>query len=318
MTNKQLIEKADLALSELTTGGGNLAPAVAQRFLKLLIQESTLMKMATVTPMRAPQQRIPKIGMSSRVLRPGTPKVAVDNPDHRAAPDLNFVQMDAQLFRGEVQIPDEVFEDNVEQGRLQSLLIEMVAMAVARDMEEIIIQSDTDVANPAHPNLNILDGILKQATSHTVDFISGGNPARVSFDKLSEMLRAVPGPYRRLRDKMAFFTSFNCEDDYRKLIQARETQAGDRNLQESDRVRYHGTQIVPVGLFPEALGDGSNETEILLTDPKNIYVGIWRDVRIELDRDVRHGFVSIVPTVRFDVKLAVEDAVVKGINVLNS
>ena len=50
--NRTLIEKADLALSDLTTAGA-LQEAQAQKFIRLLIKESVVMSAATVKPMKA-------------------------------------------------------------------------------------------------------------------------------------------------------------------------------------------------------------------------------------------------------------------------
>ena len=51
LDNRTILEKADLALSDLTAGGGILQPAQAQKFLRILINEAVVLKQATVTPM---------------------------------------------------------------------------------------------------------------------------------------------------------------------------------------------------------------------------------------------------------------------------
>ena len=51
------------------------------------------------------------------------------------------------------------------------------------------------------------------------------------------------------------------------------------------------------------------------TNPKNIHVGIWRQIRIESARDISEGTLEIVATLRFDVKFAEETGVAKAINV---
>lgn len=68
-------------------------------------------------------------------------------------------------------------------------------------------------------------------------------------------------------------------------------------------------------MFPENLGPTANATDIILTDPKNINVGIWRNIRVEVDKTVWEGVLVIVATLRFDVKFAEETAVVKAVNV---
>jgi hypothetical protein len=42
---------------------------------------------------------------------------------------------------------------------------------------------------------------------------------------------------------------------------------------------------------------------------------VWRKIRIETDKDISAGELIIVATLRFDVKYAIEDAVVKAVNV---
>ena len=51
--NKTLLQKADHALSELTTDGGALMEAQAKKFLIKLIKQGKLMQWATVTPIEA-------------------------------------------------------------------------------------------------------------------------------------------------------------------------------------------------------------------------------------------------------------------------
>ena len=98
LSNRTILEKADLALADLTAGGGILKPAQAQKFMRLLIKDSVLMKMATVVPMASPKQQISKIKFGSRILRPGQEATALAVGD-RAKPDLSSVELDAKLFK---------------------------------------------------------------------------------------------------------------------------------------------------------------------------------------------------------------------------
>jgi len=53
----------------------------------------------------------------------------------------------------------------------------------------------------------------------------------------------------------------------------------------------------------------------VLCNPKNLHVGIWRNIRVESARDISEGTLKIVATLRFDVKFAEEPGVAKAINV---
>ena len=54
--NRTILQKADLALADLTAGGWLLKPAQSQRFMRLLIRDSPLMRLATVVPMGSPNR----------------------------------------------------------------------------------------------------------------------------------------------------------------------------------------------------------------------------------------------------------------------
>jgi HK97 family phage major capsid protein len=306
-SNRTLLEKADLALADLTAGGGVLLPAQAQKFMRLLIKQSVLMQMATVVPMASPKHQLSKIKFGSRILRPGQEATALTAAE-RARPDLSFLELDAKLFKAEVHLSDEVLEDNIERGELRQTILEMIAEAAGRDMEEVIINGDTASADPF---LATMDGLLKQATSHVVD------AAGVAINKnlLRDMLKSLPSEYLRDKKQMAFLTSVDAELDYRNTLADRATVGGDRFVEEDTPALYSGVPVKPVPLFPENLGQASNRTVALLCNPKNAHVGIWRQIRLESFRDVSAGVLRVVATLRFDAKFAEEPGVAKLINI---
>ncbi|GEL75763.1 MULTISPECIES: hypothetical protein [Myxococcus] len=71
----------------------------------------------------------------------------------------------------------------------------------------------------------------------------------------------------------------------------------------------------PIPLWPENLGATNDRTAVLLCNPKNIHVGIWRQIRIESARDISEGTLKVVATLRFDAKFAEESGTAKAINV---
>ena len=305
--NRTILQKADLALADLTAGGGILKPAQAQKFMRLLIKQSVLMQLATVVPMASPKQQISKIKFGSRVLRPGQEATPLGASD-RAKPDLSQVELDAKLFKAEVRLSDEVLEDSIERGELRQTIMEMMAEAISRDMADILINGDTLSADPF---LAVMDGVLKQATSNVVD--AGGNP--ISKNLLRDVLKTVPSEHLRDKKAMRFLTSVDADLDYRNSLAERATAVGDRLLEGDTPVLYSGVPLQPIPLFPETLGATGDQTSLLLCNPKNIHVGIWRNIRIESARDISEGTLKIVATLRFDVKFAEEPGVAKAINV---
>jgi HK97 family phage major capsid protein len=305
--NNSILEKADLALADLTAGGGILKPAQAKTFMRLLIKQSVLLQLATVVPMAAPKQQVSKIKFGSRILRPGQEGTAL-GPTERARPDLSDVELDAKLFKAEVRMSDEVLEDSIERGELRQTIMDMMADAIARDMEEVAINGDTTSTDPFLATMN---GLLKQATSHVVD--AGGAP--LTKDLLRDILKTIPSEYLRDKKSMRFLTSVDADLGYRNTLAERATAAGDRLLEEDAPVLYSGVPVQPIPLFPENQGAGGDQTSVLFCHPKNIQVGIWRQIRLESERDISAGALKVVATLRFDVKFADEIGTTKAVNV---
>jgi HK97 family phage major capsid protein len=307
LNNRTILEKADLALSDLTAGGGILKPAQALKFMRLLIKKSVLMQLVTVVPMGSPKQEVSQIKFGKRILRPGQEATALA-PADRSKPDLSKVELDAKLVKGEVRLSDETLEDSIERGELRQTIMELIAEAVARDIEELVIKGDTTSTDPF---LALMDGLIKQATSHVVD-VAGGP---ISKNVLADLLKTLPSEYLVDKKAMAFLTSVDADLNYRNLLAERATVVGDKFLEQDAPVLYSGVPLLPVPLFPEDLGATSNQTAVLLTNPKNIFVGIWRQIRIETQREISEGTLKIVVTMRFDTKYAEEPGVAKAINV---
>lgn len=304
-SNQTYIEKADLAVSDLTTGGGLLVPEQAKKFFEIAIEESTLLQLVTTPTMTSPTWELPKANFAGRVLRRATESAALPVAD-RAKPDLSKVQIVTTEFIAEARIPYAVVEDNIENGTFPQTVLGLLGKRVAADMETLVIMGDTLSADPF---LASFDGILKKATSNVVN--AGG--VRLSKSTLKTMLQTMPVPFRK--GMTAFLTSTNAVIDYIDSLSNRQTLLGDDALAKKSAAEYMGLGIVPVQLFPETLGSG-NKTNVLLLDPKNIHVGMHRDVRIETGRDISARQFIVVATVRFGFNYAHEPAIVKATEVL--
>jgi HK97 family phage major capsid protein len=300
--NRTLLRKAEIAVSDFAAGG-LLQPDQADRFIRLAIKEPVLLKMVTVTPMKAYKEERDKLRFASRVLRAGSEGTPLPNGGW-AKPALSMVTLDAQLFKAEVRMSDEVLEDQIERGAFKETIMQELSRAIGRDMEWVAINGITSSPDPVLAKLN---GILAQVSSHTV------NAASAKLDKtiLRDMLRSMPDEFAE-DPALSYFTNRQAKIDYRDSLADRATGLGDLMLQTKGATTYAD---IPVYSVPEFPVDGSNNTQALLCNPKGIYLGVLRQIRLKVDEDISAGVVIIVATVRFDVKLAEETAVVKAINV---
>jgi HK97 family phage major capsid protein len=300
--NRTLLRKAEIELADFTVGG-LLQPAQADRFIRLAIKEPVLMKQANVTPMKAFKEERDKIRFANRVLRAGGEATPLPSAMW-AKPSIGMVMLDAQLFKAEVRMTDEVLEDQIERKAFQETVMTELSRAIGRDMEWVGINGDTTSADPV---LAKFDGILKQAATHVV------NAASAKLDKtiLRDMLRTMPDEFSG-DTNLRYFTNRQARIDYRDSLADRATGLGDVMIQTSDRTVYSD---IPVDAVPEFPVDVSDNTNVILLNPQGIYVGVWRNIRMAVDTDISAGLVIIVVTVRFDVKVAETQAVVKAINV---
>jgi HK97 family phage major capsid protein len=300
------VSKAEFTLSHLLASGGYLLPEQARKFIQLLIKKSVIVSSMTTYGMAAQKRKLNKIRFGERVLKPGTPGQALPQAD-RVRPDLSEVELDTQLFKCEVLIEDEVFEDNIEGPALRNTIMQMLGEAISRDVEWIALNGDVLSADPV---LAKLDGLLKQATSHTAD----GGATKLSSTGLSKARKALPHEYKQDPRIMRWWTSVNAEQDFGDTISDRATPLGDKHFEEHPGPRYKATPVVGVPEMPEDYG-GVDTTAALYLDPKNAHMGIHSRIRLRVTEDVQAGNVIIVGKIRFDVKYANEDAVAKLYNI---
>ena len=312
MTNAEVIQKADIALSDLATAG-KLNPEQTDRFIRTVLDQPTLLNQVRTVAMKGPQMKINKIGFGSRILRPAVSATALD-PSDRAKPDLGQVQLDTKEVIAEVNIPYDVIEDNIEGGNvsgslqqgaggLHQTIVDLIAERAALDLEELAISGD--VANGDDAYLALQNGYLKLATANAVNV--GG-----VFDKaaVKAALGTMPTRYLRNRSALQHFVSVDNETEIRDQYASRATALGDQQLQGMLPVYIYGSRVTPTALMP-----GSNG---LFTDPMNLIFGIQRNIMIEYTKDIRARVFIIVLTARVDFQIEEVNAVVKYTNITGS
>lgn len=328
MDNKELMKKADLALADLSDGG-LLEPEQSDRFIRKLITQPNIINGNKIrfVPMSSPQRKIEKVGFGKRILRAATAgtalaDAAVDGAFNatteaaaRAKPTFETVTLTTKEVIAEVPIHYDVMEDNIERamaannenmnegpGGLRSTILELIAERASTDMEELALLGDTGSADTY---LALLDGWLKNAedNGNTVDF--GG--AVVSKALFKAGLKAMPDQYKRVPGNLENFVSMDNELEYRDTLADRPTAQGDGYISGERQATPYGTGLTGVSLMPDAKG--------LLTNPKNLIMGVQRDVSLEFDKNISKREYIIVLTARIDFQIEEADAIVHYSNI---
>jgi len=303
-SNKTILEKADLSIGDLTTDGGVLVDAQSQKFIEHMIEESVMLKEVKVVPMKSKKQLVEGLHFTSRVLRAATSGQALSLAQ-RSKPTTTKEELDSVLVKAQVTLNDEVLEDNIEQGTLKNTVMRLLTERMGVDLDELIIQGDTASADTL---LALFDGWLKSTTSHIVD--AGTTP--LSDLHLRSLLKAIPKAALRKKMDLKFYTSVDADIDYKHALSQRGDALGVSTHQEDKPVQYQGVKIMPVHLFPENLGVGTNETNVILANGTNWNHGIWRQIKIETQRDALSGEFHVVASLRIAGTWALEDHTAKA------
>jgi HK97 family phage major capsid protein len=299
-TTKSIVEKADLAVSNLVSTGGYLNPMQANTFLRMVIDQPTIINAIRVVPMSAPTMEINKIGFGTRILQAAPASGNALAPAKRSKPTTDKVSLKTSEVIAEIHIPYDVLEDNIERGSLEDTIMAQISERSSLDLEELVILGDTGSGDAY---LALMDGILMQTQSHVVDLRAGSGLVTKTVFKLG--IKAMPNKYLRDRASMNFWVSPDTETEWLDSLANRPTPLGDSKIPTYGPQPAYGVPVVPAALMPNG--------QYVFTHPKNVILGVQRQIMIETDRDIRTRVLIVVLTLRLDIKYEEEDASVRCI-----
>lgn len=232
----------------------------------------------------------------------GSGGVALGSAD-RSSPTTGKVTLTTKEIIAEVNIPYDVLEDNIERGGFEDTMMKMIIERVSIDLEELLVLGDT--VGGADNYLKLFNGAIKLAVSHT-HTLTGADTA-MSKNVFKQAILEMPTKYITNRPAMRMYISYDNETNYRDMVADRQTGHGDNTLQGFNPLFVFGCPIVPAIHMPD--------TKLVFVNPKNLILGIQRDIMIEVDRIIRERVIVIVLTMRIAIECEREDAlvVVEGI-----
>lgn len=298
--SRRIIEKADLAVSQMISDGGYLNPEQSDTFYRNLIDVPTLLGKVRTVQMNSPKMNIDKIGFGSRILRAAPASGTALAANERSRPTFGQVELDTEEVIAEVHIPYDALEDSIERGTLQSTIMQMIGGRARLDLEELLVLGDTN-SNDSY--LALFDGAL-QLAGHAVD-----GSAFTAIDKavFKAAMQEMPTQYLQDLSVMEFMLSWHNVIEYRDTLADRETGKGDDFYLNRPSVYGFGVPIVPAAKM--------TNTDMLFSFPKNFILGVQRNVSIETDKDIRARNLIIVLTMRVAIQAEEADAIVKVENI---
>lgn len=316
MNNAQIIEKADLTLADLQTGGGYMEPEQADRFIREIVVQPTILKNARVLPMTSSVQKFSRIGFGSRILRKGVRGTALTETE-RSKPKLEPITLTAHEVIAEVDLTYDEIEQNIEGGNINAkganmapgvvnstfkdTIVSMIAERAAEDLEELGLYGDVTTVGDDY--LAMLDGWMVQANLHTADHLGAG----IDKSLFKAGLKTLPKQYHRNLSKLRHYVSVAQEIEYRDTLSDRATALGDSVIEGFRGVAGFGVPVEKTPLMGETIG--------MLTHPKNLLFGIHRQISIEVDKVITDRKFVIVLSARVAYSIEDPNAVVLYTNI---
>jgi len=293
MTQKDILQK--IATSDFT-GGGLLNAEQANKFITNVVDESTFLKYARTIKMNAPTMEIPKLILIGRVARAWTEGSSVA-PVTSIGTDK--IELSAKKIMVDFSLTYDLLEDNVEKEKLADTIMKEVAAQFANDLEELAINGDT--SNTTDSYLALMDWIKKICQSWGTHAVTYTSSEKLSKKVFSDLLRALPTKYRRNRSQLVYFVWANAEQDYRDSLTDRNTNLGDNVLTTNQNLRIFGIEIVPVPFLDDKWA--------ILMPKQNFVVGIYRQIMMEKQKDIRTQEIFYVLSTRVAMAVQEKDAI---------
>jgi len=312
----QILEKAftsgDLA------NGGLLNPEQAAKLVQGIFDSAVVSVEARREPMKASKRQIDKMTFTGDILQ--KPVAVGTEHTNTTSPTTTKVTLDAKEVIIALDLGYDALEDSIEGASLQDSIIQMCASKLGFELDQLILNGDAPGGGGT--KLDVLDGLFKQITTNTYDAIG---QAVLNEVTLSAAYKKLPSQYSDLIDGYRFYVSHLARINYIDVLGAKAVNdAFSMYLVGGKEPQYMGIPVRKVGAIPTYVVTAANPPTIpvdilgskaLLIHPKNIVLGIHRDISWEFERKPRHRVVQITMTMKLDVKLEREDACVKITNI---
>lgn len=290
----------------------------AERLIDLIVDQSKLWQQATVIRMDRCSQTVRFIDLTAGILRPkvcGTPH---DTASITAtACELNTVELVVQF-----PICDDVLDCNIDGVALEAHILEMATKVMANELEIWALMSNTDGSYNS-PFLDdsvehLIDGWYQQLqTGHVLNAAAATDTSGCAIHpcKFTDLLKALPTKWRMDPGSLRFYMPSNMLLDWYTHISARGTPLGDSVLTGCATPSWGCVPIVDIPLLPTDLTScnfgsfaAADRTFMFLTDPKNLILGIQKDITYERWREGNANRTWHQWKIRVDAQICVPDA----------
>ncbi len=300
-TNKDILQKADLVLGDLQSGGA-LPEEKADQFIRMVQDQPTLIGSCRVQPMQTSTMEISKMGFGARIMSAPNATGGIDEAD-RKKPALGKITLTAKKTILGVRVPFDVLDLNVERDKFEQSLMEEIAKRVSLDLEELMVMGDTTLS-ATDPFLALFDGLVKQGGVRK-DFngVQFGDVSTTGY-----LMSAMAAKYQADIKAMRFYASFATRQDHLAALSDRGTALGDAVLKGEIDPPTMGIPMIACAALKndQVKGEDTNLSHGLYLNPLNAVLGMMKDIRFWREESAEEQVLKIVG--RAWVAVAVDEA----------
>lgn len=305
--NKILAQKG--IITETTLGESVLPVGKQEKFVDTIEEQSVILGMARRQDMTNPREDIDRIELNGVVLQPKRDTLNPATDGSEIATHTN--KLEAKEFDAVLSISDTTLKKNIERGTLENTVVSLFGSAAGRNFAQLAVFGDTGLASQSTAQEKLYkatDGWIKKA-ANTVNLVSEVK----ATDALKKVYKAFPKKYLSIKDKLVFFVDSDLEESLREEYSERQTALGDLTLTANDELKYKGIRVV----YEPALEHYIEKTTgtgrvVILTVPNNLVWGIFKETKIETEREAKAHRTDFILTIDGDVHYEDENAVVVG------
>lgn len=285
MSYKDIVNKAAIETGSLSHG--LLNPEQARKFIQQTFEATTLGGLIRHEMRTAKTGEIDKIGIASRIVRKKTEGV---DDGYRAGVNTSNVEYATTPIRLPWEITEETLRENIEGQSFEEIVTNLMTTQLGIDLEDLYLNGDTETlaSDPDYDFLKINDGWRKQinALGHVYDITSIDSGA-LKIDTFYTALQKIPNKYNN--GKLRWLMSPKRAQQWELYLLNKVLNNGGAVPQSV----YNSPVSIPVVSCP-----AMSDTEIILTDPKNLIVVNTYDVKV---RKTVEGKEAIMQDKRFYV-----------------
>lgn len=320
-----------------TKKGGYMNPYQYKTFMEWVQDQSVLLRLIRMEYLTAPSREIDRTGIGRRIMHGRTEAQAL-RTDQYAKPEFGKMELSTKKAMAQLNMSYETLEDNIERGNFRTRIMRMLAGQVSRDLEDFIINADTEIPETGAGHavytdgddfLCLQDGLLKRTYTqkpsgmphqnltggHIID--AGGAP--IDMAHWFDLEDAVPEKYFR-SGGFIWLTSRGVDLSWREYLTDRQTGLGDHFVINAAESKALGRSVITTPFLPnqvqmtgagnpaDRMAPGANSF-LFLFQPKNLIMGVWRNLLIETDKDIERQVYKIVLSMRVGLTVEEPDAI---------